>query len=96
MLDWEFAYSGCPYADPGNVARFGADYPAGFLRQFRAAFAEQSPELAPGWQRIGRVLDMFALSELVTRPAGHRIADRAADVVRAWTAGGIPVDDQGP
>lgn len=90
VLDWEFGYSGCPYADPANMARFGAEYPAGFLGRFRAGFAEQQPDLAPAWTRIGRVLDMFALSNLVTRPAGNPIADRAAGVIRDWVHHGVP------
>lgn len=93
LLDWEFAYAGCPYGDPANMARFGDDYPDGFLRRFRHTYAEHAPELADRWQRIGRVLDMFSLSALVTRPAGHPIADRAAQVVREWVAGGLPRDD---
>jgi aminoglycoside phosphotransferase (APT) family kinase protein len=93
LLDWEFSYSGCPYADAANMARFGADYPAGFLAGFRAGFAERQPaDLAPveNWAYVGRVLDMFALSDLVTRPAGHAVADQAAERIRHWVGHGVP------
>ena len=73
------------------MARFGADYPVSFLDGFRVAFAEHQPAglpLAENWFYLGRVLDMFALSDLVTRPAGHPIADRAADQIRRWLAEG--------
>ena len=93
VLDWEFSYSGCPYGDAANMARFGADYPARFLDGFSTAFADHQPAdlpLAEDWGYLGRVLDMFALSDLVTRPLGHPIADQAADQVRRWVTQGAP------
>lgn len=89
LLDWEFSYSGSPYADAGNMARFGASYPEGFLDGFAAGFAERRP-LVENWQYVARVLDMFALSDLVTRPPGHPVADMAADLIRHWVAAGVP------
>ncbi|MEU1746647.1 phosphotransferase [Micromonospora arida] len=93
LLDWEFSYSGCPYGDAANMARFGADYPAGFLDGFRAGFAEQQPADLPlhqNWIYVARVLDMFALSDLLTRPVGHAVADQAAEQVRRWVWHGVP------
>jgi aminoglycoside phosphotransferase (APT) family kinase protein len=93
VLDWEFSYSGCPYADAANMARFGADYPPNFLDAFRASFADHlSADLAVAddWAYLGRVMDMFALSDLVTRPAGHPVADQAAGELRRWVADGVP------
>jgi hypothetical protein len=75
------------------MARFGAGYPAGFLDGFRAGFAEQQPAdlaLVEDWAYVGRVLDMFALSDLVTRPVGHAVADQAAEQVRRWVGSGVP------
>lgn len=89
LLDWEFSYSGCPYADAANMARFGADYPAGFLDGFRSGFAERRP-LVENWAYLGRVLDMFALSDLTTRRAGHAVADQAAEQIRRWVRQGVP------
>lgn len=93
VLDWEFSYSGCPYGDAANMVRFGADYPARFLTGFRRAFADHQPTdlpLAEDWLYLGHVLDMFALSDLVTRPAGHPVADQAAEQIRRWVAEGVP------
>ncbi|MEV5896565.1 phosphotransferase [Nonomuraea fuscirosea] len=93
VLDWEFSFSGCPYADAANMLRFGADYPAGFTEGFRAGFAAHLPSDLPSdddWVHLGHVLDMFALSDLVTRPAGNPVADRAAEEIRRWVAGGVP------
>jgi len=93
VLDWEFSYSGCAYADAANMARFGVDYPASFLDGFRTAFAEHQPAdaaIADDWGYLGRVLDMFALSDLLTRPVGHPVADQAAEQVRRWAIDGVP------
>ncbi len=93
LLDWEFSYSGCPYGDAANMARFGADYPEGFLDGFRVGFAEHQPADLPldeSWAYVGRVLDMFALSDLVTRPVGHAVADKAAEQIRLWVRHGVP------
>lgn len=83
LLDWEFSFAGCPYADAANMLRFGADYQPDFVDGFTAAFAEHLPA-GPDWRHLGRVLDMFALSDLVTRPAGNPVADRAAQEIRRW------------
>jgi aminoglycoside phosphotransferase (APT) family kinase protein len=93
VLDWEFSYSGCPYGDAANMARFGADYPDGFLAGFLSSFAEHQPadlQLPEDWRYLGRVLDMFALSDLVTREPGHQIADQAAEVIKRWVTDGVP------
>jgi aminoglycoside phosphotransferase (APT) family kinase protein len=94
VLDWEFSFSGCPYADFANMTRFGGDYPAAFAGGFRAGFAAGLPDdLArdEDWPYLGRVMDMFALSDLVTRPSGrHPVADRAAAEIRRWLTHGIP------
>lgn len=82
VLDWEFAYAGSPYGDAANMARFGAGYPPGFLDGFDEAFAAHEPR-HPEWREIGRVLDMFALSDLVTRPPGNDVADQAAAIIRS-------------
>ncbi|WP_194921720.1 phosphotransferase family protein [Catenulispora rubra] len=93
ILDWEFDFSGSPYADAANMVRFRADTPGAYRAGFRAAFADHLPaDLRSGedWLYLGRVMDMFALSDLVTRPVGHRVADQAAQEIRRWVAHGVP------
>ena len=78
----------CMEAVPGE-----RDYPAGFSGGFRAGFAGHLPAALSGaadWAYLGRVLDMFALSDLVTRPSGHPVADQAARQIRGWVAAGVP------
>lgn len=93
ILDWEFSFSGCPYADAANMMRFGADYPPQFLAGFRGGFAEHQPAdlpLTDDWAHLGHVFDMFALTDLLTRPLGQPVSDRAAAAVRRWIADGVP------
>jgi hypothetical protein len=93
VLDWEFSHSGCPYADAANMVRFGHDYPEPFLQGFADGFTSHLPEdldTSTDFGYLGRVLDMFALSDLVTRPPGHPVADRTAQVMRRWLADGVP------
>ena len=74
-------------------ARFGADYPPDFLTGFRESFAAHQPADLPPvgiWAYLGRVLDMFALSDPVTRPLGHPVADQAATQIRRWLTEGVP------
>jgi Ser/Thr protein kinase RdoA (MazF antagonist) len=93
MLDWEFSFSGCPYADVANMLRFGDGYPPGFADGFLAGFAGNQPggaRLPADWLYLGRVFDMFALSDLVTRPEPHPVADQAAAEIRRWVKAGVP------
>jgi hypothetical protein len=93
VLDWEFSFAGCPYADAANMMRFSGDYPARFTDGFRSGFARYQLDGLPrasDWAYLGHVLDMFALSDLVTRPPGHSVADQAARQIRGWIADGVP------
>jgi Ser/Thr protein kinase RdoA (MazF antagonist) len=93
MLDWEFSFSGCPYADAANMMRFGADYPPPFLTGFREGFAAHQPADLPlpdDWAYLGHVFDMFALTDLLTRPMGNPVSDRAAGEIRRWISDGVP------
>ena len=87
VLDWEFAYAGCPAADAGNLLRHADDYPAGFVEGFRTTYGAGTS--IADWEYLGTVIDMFALSELVTRPVGMYPADRAAGRIRALLDTGV-------
>jgi aminoglycoside phosphotransferase (APT) family kinase protein len=93
VLDWEFSYSSSPYGDAANMARFADDYPAPFLAGFLESFGRHQPSdlpPPPDWLYLGRLLDTFALSDLVTRSIGHPVADQAAAQIRRWLTTGIP------
>ena len=86
VLDWEFAYSGCRYADAGNMLRHAAEYPPAYVGGFRAGYA-RGVHVDAEWAYLGAVIDMFALSELVTRRDVHPVADLAAGRIKALLAG---------
>jgi aminoglycoside phosphotransferase (APT) family kinase protein len=84
VLDWEFAFSGSPLSDVGNMLRFGL--PPAFADGFTGGFAEGGGELPDGWREISAALDLFALADLLTRPPEHRYFGKAVDAVRGRLA----------
>jgi aminoglycoside phosphotransferase (APT) family kinase protein len=83
VLDWEFAFSGSPMHDVGNMLRFAAELPAAFADGFTEGFCAAGGTLPPHWREVSRALDLFALADLLTRPADHRYFGRAVTAVRA-------------
>jgi len=83
VLDWEFAFSGSSLCDVGNMLRFGQDIPPEFAAGFIAGFAEAGGALPPDWREVSRALDLYALADLLSRPADHRYFGRALRAIRA-------------
>lgn len=75
VLDWEFAMSGCPLIDVGNMRRFRSDYPSAFNDAFASGLADD--ELVDA-----DALDLFALADLLTRPPESALFDRVVRAVR--------------
>jgi len=69
--------------DVGNMLRFSEEIPPDFGAGFIAGFAEAGGALAPDWRELSRALDLFALADLLTRPADHRYFGKALRAVRA-------------
>jgi aminoglycoside phosphotransferase (APT) family kinase protein len=88
VLDWEFAFSGSPLHDVGNMLRFG--HPAGFADGFTGGFGEGGGDLPDGWREISAALDLFALADLLTRPPEHPYFTKAVGAVRARLAAPAP------
>jgi aminoglycoside phosphotransferase (APT) family kinase protein len=82
VLDWEFAFSGSPLVDVGNMLRFASELPAGFTDAFVGGFAGAGGELPDNWQQISLAFDLYALADLLTRPVGHRYFSRAVTALR--------------
>ena len=82
VLDWEFAYSGHPMADVGNMLRFAARLPADYVSGFLAGLRDAGADLPPDWGELARALDLFALADLLTRPREHPLFDAVLGAVR--------------
>jgi aminoglycoside phosphotransferase (APT) family kinase protein len=82
VLDWEFAFSSSPLVDVGNMVRFGADLPPGFEAEFIAGFRAAGGVLPDDWRAVSRALDLFAVADFLTRPAGHVFLAKAVRLIR--------------
>jgi aminoglycoside phosphotransferase (APT) family kinase protein len=80
VLDWEFAHSGHPFTDLGNVLRFDRDpaYVAGVL----AAWESRHGTSADDALRLARAADLFALVELASRGSANPVTTRAGTLLR--------------
>jgi aminoglycoside phosphotransferase (APT) family kinase protein len=83
VLDWEFAYSGSPLADIGNMLRFRAGQPDGFAGAFVAGYRDAGGPLPPRWREISEALDLYALADFLTRPPGHRYFGKAVTLLKS-------------
>ena len=88
VLDWEFAFSGSPLADVGNMLRFRAQHPPGFEDGVIAGYQAAGGRLPAGWREISETLDLYALAGFLTRPPGHRYFGKAVAVLRERLARG--------
>ncbi|MCO5165736.1 MAG: phosphotransferase [Planctomycetes bacterium] len=83
VLDWEFAFSGCPLVDLGNFLRFAHERPPEVEAAFVAGYeAARGARLPRGWRRAATLLDLTALLEMLTREqAGPRTLSTARDAI---------------
>jgi fructokinase len=87
VLDWEFAFSGSPLHDVGNMLRFTGEIPPAFAAAFTGGFRDAGGDLPPDWREVSRALDLYALADLLTRPPGHRYFGKAVAAIRARLTG---------
>lgn len=64
VLDWEFAFSGVPFVDFGNLLR----PPRGDDDAVAAAVAEGYGALPRAWRRMSQLADLMAWAEFLSRP----------------------------
>lgn len=86
VLDWEFAFSGHPLVDVGNLLRFRDDHPPAFERGFLDGFVAHGGELPDGWRAAAEALDLFALADLLTRGPGSALFEPVVAVLNARLA----------
>lgn len=88
VLDWEFALSGLPGFDFGNLLRG----PLGRRRAFVEAVAEgyraAGGFLPPEWQRIAALVDLLAWADMLRRHSSPGFVADARAIVRATIEAG--------
>jgi len=75
LLDWEFAHSGHPYTDLGNLLRF--DRRPAYADAVLAAWCERRGTEPTETLELARAADLWALVDLAARRGQNPVADRA-------------------
>jgi aminoglycoside phosphotransferase (APT) family kinase protein len=86
VLDWEFAHSGHPATDLGNLLRFER-HPA-YADGVLSAWCERRGAAPAEALDLARAADLWALVDLAARAGENPVADRAAAHLRAIAATG--------
>jgi aminoglycoside phosphotransferase (APT) family kinase protein len=81
VLDWEFAHSGMPVTDLGNLLRFERD--PGFAGAVLSSYADLVPDAGADLLDQARAADLFALVDLAARRGRNPVADRAHELLLA-------------
>ena len=88
VLDWEFAFSGSPAFDFGNLLRPPLGEAQGFADATAAGYRQAGRTLPSDWRRIARIADLAAWAEFLDRPdEGAARIDDAREVIRSTIAG---------
>jgi aminoglycoside phosphotransferase (APT) family kinase protein len=86
LLDWEFAHSGHPFTDLGNLLRF--DRQPAYVEAVLRAWCERRGGTPDEAVDLARAADLWALVDLAARAGDNPVADRAAALLLAVTASG--------
>lgn len=86
VVDWEFAHSGHPFTDLGNLLRFDREpaYESGMLASWGARHGTDPDDA----RDLARCADLVALIGLAARSGANPVASRAAAHLRAIVAAG--------
>ncbi len=81
VLDWEFAFSGNPAFDFGNLLR--ANFGPAFEQCLAAAYREAGGQLPDDWRRISLMADLYSWLDFLNRPsAGPALIADAERIMR--------------
>lgn len=89
VLDWEFAFSGSPLCDIGNMLRFRDELPEAFADGFISGYRDAGGVLPGNWRELSQALDLFALADFLTRPISHPFFGKAVDLLRKRLVSGL-------
>jgi Ser/Thr protein kinase RdoA (MazF antagonist) len=88
LLDWEFAHSGHPFTDLGNLLRF--DRRPAYVDAVLGAWCDRRGGSPAEALDLARAADLWALVDLAARAGDNPVADRAAILLGAIAASGDP------
>jgi aminoglycoside phosphotransferase (APT) family kinase protein len=77
LVDWEFAHSGSPFADLGNLLRF--ERRPSFAEAVLSAYSDLVADAPEDLLERARAADLWALVDLASRPDENPVAARAHD-----------------
>lgn len=86
LLDWEYAHSGHPFTDLGNLLRF--DRRPAFLEAVLGAWCERRGGTLREALDLARAADLWALVDLAARAGENPVADSATALLRAIAGSG--------
>ena len=81
LLDWEFAHSGHPFTDLGNLLRF--DRRPAYVEAVLAAWCARRGGTPQEALDLARAADLWALVDLAARAGDNPVADRAHEYLLA-------------
>ncbi len=81
VLDWEFAHSGSPFTDLGNLLRF--DRRPGYVAAVLSAWEARRGTPAAEALDLARAADLVALVDLASRAGSNPVATAAAALLHA-------------
>lgn len=81
LVDWEYAHSGSPYTDLGNLLRF--ERAPSFADAVLGSYSDFMPTVPDDLLDRARAADLFALVELASRREDNPVAARAHDQLLA-------------
>ncbi len=82
VLDWEFAFSGSPLCDIGNMLRFRDELPEAFADGLITGYRDAGGVLPGNWRELSQALDLFALADFLTRPVSNPFFGKAVGLLR--------------
>ncbi|HET8559197.1 MAG TPA: phosphotransferase [Marmoricola sp.] len=85
LVDWEYAHSGSPYADLGNLLRFERDpsFADAVVAGYSAFLPARAASAPDDLLDRARAADLFALVDLAARRGDNPVAARAHDLLLA-------------
>jgi aminoglycoside phosphotransferase (APT) family kinase protein len=87
VLDWEFAFSGSPAFDFGNLLRPPLGESPGFATALVEGYRKAGGTVPENWRRIAAIADLYSWADFLARPeSGHAVIADARRIVAATIA----------